>query len=120
MLTNQSSLAPPGHLVDLDVAGAVAQSRQEAGVVSARGLQPASDRRDVVVLPDLSGRADGQPVSCASQAHRLVEPRKCVLRMSPSERSNHQLARLVGADDDRRPESFENCGETCRMHTAER
>src|SRR5262249_60226496 len=63
----------PGHLMDLDVAGDVGQPRQEAGVVPAGRRQLAGHGRDVVVLPDLHGSTDGQPVALNGQAHRLGE-----------------------------------------------
>jgi len=106
--------------VDLDVAGAVAQAGQETGVVPAPGLQPSADRRDVVILPDLQGGADGQPVAGAGQAHRLAEAAEVRVERSAVGAEHHQLARLVGGDEDRQAQFVEQGGETRGVYAAQR
>ena len=47
--------------------------------MSASRLEPAGDGRDVVVLPNLKRRADGQAVAVHGKAHRRGNARKWVL-----------------------------------------
>ena len=94
--STQTPLDRSGHLVNLHVAGDVAGARQEAGVMLAGRVELAGHGRNVVELQDFQGRADGQPLAVAGQAHRLVEAAEVRIDDAPVGPQHHQLAGLVG------------------------
>ena len=111
-----------GHLVDQDVAGDVAGARQVAGVVRAGGLQAAGDVGDVAELPDLDGGADGEPGAAVGQgqAHRGLERAVVGVEAAPLVADHHELAGLIGGDQQRRAELPQQGGEVRRMCGAQR
>ena len=110
----------PGHLVDLDVAGADRRARQEAGVVAAGRLQAAGHGRGVVVFPDLHARADGQPIPVHGQAHRLAEAAEVRVEALAVGAEHHQLAGLVGGDQHGDAEFLQDRGEVAGVDAAQR
>ena len=84
------------------------------------GAEPAGDGRGVVVFPDLQRRADGQPVAVAGQAHRLAEAAEVRVQRAVVGPEHHQLAGLVGGDEDREAQLLEDRGEAGGVHAAQR
>ena len=110
----------PGHLVDLDVARDVAGAGQEAGVVPAGRVEPGGDGRDVDELPDLDRGADGEPVAVEGQAHRGLEGAEVGVEVVPLVADHHELAGLVGGDQQRRAELPQQRGEVRRVDGPQR
>jgi hypothetical protein len=90
--------------VDLDVAGDVARPRQEAGVVPAGRFELGGHGRDVGEFPDLDPGADGQPVTGQGHAHRRREAAEVGVEVIPLIANQHEPARLVSRDQERRAE----------------
>jgi len=91
----QFAARPPRHLMALDVPRDVTGTRQEAGVVA---VETSSDGRDVHVLPDLDGGADGQPVAIEGHAHRGLERAEVGVEVVALVADDHELAGLIGGD----------------------
>ena len=90
--------------MDLDVARDMAGAGQEAGVVPAGRVELGGHGRDVDVLPDLDRGADGQPVAGQGHAHRGLEGAEVGVEVVPLVADQHELAGLVGGDQERRAE----------------
>jgi hypothetical protein len=86
--------------VDLHIAGAVGEARQEAGVVFALRLQAAGHGRDVVVLPDLRSGADGEAVASNGQAHWFAEGAEVGVERVALGAQHDQFTRLVRGNQD--------------------
>ena len=63
----------PGELMTLDIPGVMRKTRQVAGVVASRRLEPGGDVRGVAERPDLGPRADQEPSWPDRHAHRSLE-----------------------------------------------
>ncbi len=110
----------PGHLVDLDVAGDVAGAGQKAGVMAAGRLELGRDGRDVHVLPDLDRRADRQPIVEQCQSHRCLKGAEVGIEVFPLVADHHQLARLVGGDQERGAQASKQCRKIGSVHGPQR
>ena len=110
----------PGHLVDLDVARDVAGAGQEAGVVPAGRVELGGHGRDVDEFPDLDLGADGQPVAGQGHAHRRLEAAEVGVEVVPLVADHHELAGLVGGDQQRRAELPQQRGEVRRVDGPQR
>ena len=116
----QLSAGAPGHLVDLDVARDVAGAGQEAGVVPAGRVELGRHGRDIDELPDLDLGADGQPVAGQGHAHRGLEAAEVGVEVVPLVADHHELAGLVGGDQQRRAELPQKRGEVWRVDRPQR
>jgi hypothetical protein len=85
--------------MDLHVAGGVRPARQEAGIVLARRIEPASHGGHVVELADLRHCADGESASMDGDPHRSAEAAEVGVEVVAVGAENDQLAGLVGADE---------------------
>ena len=103
-------VAPPGHLVDLDVAGDVASAGQEAGVVAARRLELGRDGRDVAKLPDLHRGADRQAVAVEGQPHGCRKAAEVGVEVVTLTADHHKLAGLIGRDQERGTQAAQSAG----------
>ena len=101
--------------MDLDVARDVAGAGQEAGVVPAERVELGGDGRDVDELPDLDLGAEGQPVAGQGHAHRGLEGAEVRVEVVPLIPDQHELAGLVGGDQERRAELPQQRGEVGRV-----
>jgi hypothetical protein len=90
--------------VDQDVAGDVAGARQEAGVVPAGGLQAVGDAAHVAELPDLQSGADREFRTAVGQgqSHGGRERTVVGVEVLALVADHHELAGLVGRDQERR------------------
>ena len=87
--------------MDLDVAGHMAGSGQEAGIVPARRLELGGHGRHVHILPDLDGRPDGEPIPLQRQAHRRLKGPEMRVEVLPLVADHDQLSRLISRDEER-------------------
>ena len=106
--------------MDLDVARDVAGAGQEAGVVPAGRVELGGHGRDVDELPDLDLGADGQPVAGQGHAHRRLEGAEVGVEVVPLVADHHELAGLVGGDQERRAELPQERGEVRRVDGPQR
>ena len=99
--------AAPRHLVGIDRPGVDRLARQVAGVVGAGRVEPGGQRRDAAELPDLVLHRDRQalPVGTDRHAHRAGQAAvgQDQLATVRGRGGQHQLARLVGRDQQRDP-----------------
>ena len=93
---------------------------QEAGVVPAGRVELGGDGRDVDELPDLDRGADGQPAAVEGQAHRGLEGAEVGVEVVPLVADHHELAGLVGGDQQRRAELPQQRGEVRRVDGPQR
>ncbi len=101
--------------MDLNVAGDVAGAGQEAGVAPTGRVEPGCNSRNVDELPDLDLGADGQPVAGYSHAHRCLEGAEVGVEVIPLVADQHELAGLVGGDQERRTKLPQERGEVRRV-----
>ena len=91
----------PGRLVRLDVTGEVGRARQEAGVMVSDGLELAGNVRGIPQKPHLLARADGDRSRLDGDTRGPLELMKRQHQPPLPGRHDHQVARLVGGDQDR-------------------
>ena len=121
VLTTHSSSPAPQAISWIWMLPVTWQDRgQEAGVVPAGRLELGRDRRDVDVFPDLHRRADGQPIAVQRQAHRRLERAEVGVEVVPLVADHHQLARLVGRDQERGAQAAEQRREVGRVDGPQR
>ena len=84
------------------------------------GSSLAVDGRDVDELPDLDLGADGQPVAGQGHAHRGLEGAEVGVEVVPLVADHHELAGLVGGDQERRAELPQERGEVRRVDRPQR
>ena len=76
----------------------------------AGGFQLGRHGRDVHVVPDLELGADGQAVALKGHAHRSLEDAEVGVEVVPLIANNHELAGLVGGDQERSSELCRSAG----------
>jgi hypothetical protein len=109
--------ADPRGFVRVNVIGEVRRARQEAGVRFSR--EPGGDIRCVPQEPHFLARADGDRAGLHGDAHGPLELVERQREPAVPGRHHHEVAGLIGGDQNRQAQLREERGQTFRVGTAD-
>jgi hypothetical protein len=106
--------------VDVDIAGDMRLARQKTRIVFAGGLDFCRYLWDVVKLPELDVRAQGQTIVLQRHSHRFLEGTEMGIQVFAVGANDDQLAGLIGRHQQRDAKLVKNGGKIERVDAAQR